>query len=1536
MSQNPDKSLPEMHQDILSNIAHTLDEYRSDCVMCERLNGEESMVQCDGCQLWCHFSCVGVSESIKDRSWSCPKCRRDDILSIASKSHRSRNSKKSGNSDRVYLQLEKLQELQAIQEKFVQEKYRVLESQLELEDENRSVNSRRSQMSKQNSLDKVVNWVNQCAEQKEDNPVPPAGNNSSQPLPPAVPNQAEPKVITASSIIPPVKQQPNSEIPSPLKHPSLLTHRNSCQSGNVPQAGISETGLKRIENTNSHGIFNRIAATIPVAQSTPTHEQVYNQANVVPQLASTDMPPSIFVPPPTLVHTSASLPVVSEPTSVSIMTPVYTQAPIASSVSAASVVLPTYVPPPIAGLQFRLPSTSWSTSAPPPAPVNRMPSVQQLTSIEEEFPTGSIPYDAYPREFHPAAAFVTRSSVGPASRFLPAITSTLAPSRSLHPAPPLREVLLPAPPGKPESPTQAYMPPNNNNANLQHLIKQFGSIALSPSQSTLLNTNLATYAPSPSQLAARQVMPRDLPSFSGNPADWPVFISSFMNTTLACGYSSAENLCRLQRSLKGVAYEAVQSRLLLPESVPHIMETLHLLYGRPELLIAALLEKVRSAPSPKVDKFQTIIDFGMSIQSLCDHLEVAGQVAHLSNPSLLAELVAKLPPHLQLEWGSYLQGFSEVNLKTFSSFMSSVVRTVSKVTVYNSSSGRSSAFVVKSKGNVNAHCSDKKYSVEMISSTKREEVKVCPVCKSAGHRVQDCRSFKTLSIDDRWKRIQSIGLCRNCLSSHGRRSCRKTSICGTDGCEYRHHPLLHSSRRRSDTVVQPLMNIAETHTHRLDEQSLLFRILPVTLHGPNGMVEAFAFLDDGSSLTLIEDSLAVELGINGVQNPLCLLWTANVTRIEKDSQQLSLVISTSERNKQYVLEEVQTVKELSLPIQTLLYKQMSERYTHLKGLPVRSYSEAVPKLLIGINNLNLMVPLKTREGRRHEPVAVKTRLGWCIYGGRISSSQKPTVNCHACGCPSDQTLHDLVKDFFATDGIGAQPVVPLLSEEERRAQQILEDTTVRIGNHFETGLLWKFDHIELPDSFNMALRRLECLERQMNRNPELKLTLQRQLDEYEEKGYAHRASAAELDDADMRRVWYLPLGAVVNPRKPSKFRMIWDARATVNGISLNAVLLKGPDQLTSLPGVLLRFRQFKVGVSADLKEMFHQISIRKEDRHSQRFLWRNDPSETPDVYIMDVATFGSTCSPASAQYIKNKNASDFQDLYPRAVEGIIRNHYVDDSLESYESIGEAIRVSQEMRLVHKKGGFELRNWLSNSREVLRSLGQAKPEQGKMFAADKQNDYERVLGILWSTTDDAFSFSTEMKKDIIDLINSNERPTKRQLLKCLMTLFDPLGLLSHFIVHGKILLQDVWRSGIQWDEKVNDDLHRRWQNWKNLFEDVRKLKIPRCYFDGATNKRYKNLQLHTFVDASEAAYCAAAYFRTINPDGVPVCVLVAAKTKVAPLKTQSIPRLELQAAVLGGRLSQFVEENHTVRITRKNRRIVNDKRCEKLALGAFKT
>ncbi|GBP90846.1 hypothetical protein EVAR_37368_1 [Eumeta japonica] len=123
--------------------------------------------------------------------------------------------------------------------------------------------------------------------------------------------------------------------------------------------------------------------------------------------------------------------------------------------------------------------------------------------------------------------------------------------------------------------------------------------------------------------------------------------------------------------------------------------------------------------------------------------------------------------------------------------------------------------------------------------------------------------------------------------------------------------------------------------------------------------------------------------------------------------------------------------------------------------------------------------------------------------------------------------------------------------------------------------------------------------------------------------------------------------AVVNPAKP-KPRIVHDAAARARGTSLNENLLTGPDLLQSLPAVLMKFRQHRVAVAADIKEMFLQIEIAEEDRDALRFLWRSDRREgQPTEYRMTRVIFGAASSPCTAIYVKNANAENIEKVSPQ-------------------------------------------------------------------------------------------------------------------------------------------------------------------------------------------------------------------------------------------------------------------------------------------------
>lgn len=200
---------------------------------------------------------------------------------------------------------------------------------------------------------------------------------------------------------------------------------------------------------------------------------------------------------------------------------------------------------------------------------------------------------------------------------------------------------------------------------------------------------------------------------------------------------------------------------------------------------------------------------------------------------------------------------------------------------------------------------------------------------------------------------------------------------------------------------------------------------------------------------------------------------------------------------------------------------------------------------------------------------------------------------------------------------------------------------------------------------------------------------------------------------DSPRIWYLPLFSVTNPNKSGKVRMVSDAAAKVNGISLNSMFLKGPEQLTPLPYILYGLRMRKIGISADIREMFHQVRIRPADQHSQRFLWRDGKNgNEPEAYVMQGMTFGASCSPSPAQFVKNSNALRFADRFPRAADAILNHHYVDDLLDSANSVEEAVNLAKDVIYVHKQGGFHIRNWISNSTEVLEALQSSKEQSNK--------------------------------------------------------------------------------------------------------------------------------------------------------------------------------------------------------------------------------
>ena len=341
---------------------------------------------------------------------------------------------------------------------------------------------------------------------------------------------------------------------------------------------------------------------------------------------------------------------------------------------------------------------------------------------------------------------------------------------------------------------------------------------------------------------------------------------------------------------------------------------------------------------------------------------------------------------------------------------------------------------------------------------------------------------------------------------------------------------------------------------------------------------------------------------------------------------------------------------------------------------------------------------------------------------------------------------------------------------------------------------------------------------------------------------------------------------------------------------LNSVLLVGPVVQQDLISIILRFRTFAYAFTADIIKMYRQILVCSSQTRLQRILWRENSSSQVEAYELTTVTYGTAAAPYLATKCLQHLAEQERARFPKGAERVLRDFYVDDLLTGADSLQEAKVVLSEIVDLLKQGSFELGKWASNNVQL---LGPSKATaEGGMFDFFK-GEQSRILGIIWNSRSDSFHFSVE-----------DDRPqgsiSKRVMLSEVSKLFDPLGLLGPVVIIAKLLIQEIWQLSLDWDESVPVHIYTRWIHFKQQLGDLNNLTIPR-HVKGTVSR---HIQVHGFCDASQRAYGACIYFRSSLKDGTFQTQLLCSKSRVAPLKTISLPRLELCAAVL---LAQLLEK-----------------------------
>ena len=823
---------------------------------------------------------------------------------------------------------------------------------------------------------------------------------------------------------------------------------------------------------------------------------------------------------------------------------------------------------------------------------------------------------------------------------------------------------------------------------------------------------------------------------------------------------------------------------------------------------------------------------------------------------------------------------------------------------------------------------------------RRDGFRPCKVC-GGHHGVWRCDKFKAMSPPARWEAAKSLKLCYRCLGGdHNGETCVRSRICGINNCKNTHNRLLHrdsapayqseqlnthdrremeqgasggsqavaESETSNETSLTPPQDPVEQATERshttVTSQSaqprfVALRTVPVFLKNGNRKIKVNALLDEASTKTYLNADVAAELGLQGHPQSV----TVNVLNGQTETFETTPVeveLESLDGNTKTTISAF-TAERVTGNMKVINWGKYAAKCTHLKGIQFPNPGiRPIVDLLIGVDYAELHYSFKDVRGQPGEPVARLTPLGWTctgtVSGLRGGDYQSSFAHTYFVREHSDaDEISGLLRQFWEIENPRTSRDRTVLNPDEQCALEQVEKSLKYLDGRYQVALPWKENVPDLPDNYDMALRRLYNTEKRLLKNPEIAAAYSENITQYLEKGYIHKIDPTEEKPA---RRWYLPHFPVVRlDRATTKTRIVFDASAKFGGISLNDVIHQGPKLQRDLNDVLLRFRRHPVALICDIAEMYLRIEVAPKDRSCQRFLWRSlDQQRKPEEYEFNRVVFGINSSPFQAQFVSQTHAEKHKDELPLAAEAVSNSTYMDDSMDSLLDDSQGIELYKQLDELWSKAGMHARKWLSNSSQVLEKI----PIKDRASEVDINKDplpTVKTLGITWLPEDDVFTFKSNPPEE-------NFQITKRNFLKKIATLFDPVGFLAPFTIRAKVMMQEMWVAGLEWDELCPRELIHKSREWFCELEELQTIKVPRCLRFGP-EEVVLSQTLHTFVDASQDAYGAVVYLKVMYGSGSVSSRLVAAKTRVAPLAATSIPRLELMAAILGLRLTESV-------------------------------
>ena len=579
---------------------------------------------------------------------------------------------------------------------------------------------------------------------------------------------------------------------------------------------------------------------------------------------------------------------------------------------------------------------------------------------------------------------------------------------------------------------------------------------------------------SPSQMPVRQPIKLvDLPQFHGDSAQWTMFKVNYDWTTSVYGYDQIHNYTRLEKALSGRARESVAGLMCNPMNVDLVMEELQNLFGQDRTIIRSHLAKIESFPPMRDHQHQELLQFTLEVTNAVGFIQSTTAASRLKDQTLLDKLVSILPEERRIAWARHLIQMlgGEADVKQFSLWLKQEANFIRMALETAPPAVASQA---------------RPKMINTVTVSPKTQAKGCAYCQNPTHQLANCPQFGELTIPERWSVVKTKRCCFGCLRlGHGMTTCRSKRPCGIAGCTRPHNQLLHEVE--SPPINPSIPAIRASNAFIESSTTGLYKFVPVRVAGPHGQVETIAFIDDGSKASLVEEDLAKELGLIGQPRNIQLQWFNGEQSEEKSSQVTLEIGSVTAKN-------LLTVKRISMAAQSLDAEDMKAKNPALRDIPIKSYLNARPRILLGIPHYNLIRPIRTVNVGDNYSVQ-ETRIGWTVAGGTCHGEEQCVMNISALPSENDDQI------------VSLQPIEHTATEDEKRAVRLLEPTTRQVGDRNETGLLLCSDTPPLPspaESYKQAFRRLDIAEAKMRRDKDLEEWYQAKISENIKKGYAYK------------------------------------------------------------------------------------------------------------------------------------------------------------------------------------------------------------------------------------------------------------------------------------------------------------------------------------------------------------------------------------------------------------------------------------------------